>query len=552
MSEHPPVISSARMIAGCTLTSRVTGLIRDMLLVHAFGAAWALDAFFFAFQIPNLFRRLFGEGALAAVFVPTFTRTLETDGPPAAWKLLARTLALLTVVLLFIIAIVELALLLIWIFTPGGEDRQVILGLTALMLPFMLSICIVALLSSILNCVGSFVPAALTPVVLNLVMIAGIVWGGRLVGDLPEQRVFGVALSVLVAGGLQLVLLAPVLRRRGVPLGWSFRPRDPQVGGMLRLMPPVLLGQGVLLLGTFIDATICAVLTHVGSGSAATTWLGVSFDLPLREGALSAITVATRLYQFPLGVFGISLAIAALPTLSRHAARAQWSEWSEELTRSLRLALFVGLLAGGLMVVVPGPIVQLLFEYRNFDADATARAARVLMFYGLGMWAFFAQHIILRGFYSVGDVRTPVKISCVLVPVNVALSLTLIWFDSIRESAFAISTSVTSTLAAATGFVLLRQRAGAGFGGAGAAWAVARMFLATGAATTIVCWLRAVWLPHLDNAIGSVVLRRGLDTLGALGIGTGVFFAAAAALRLPEPMLLLRYGRRGAPPRPAK
>lgn len=546
MSEHRPVISSARLIAGCTLTSRVTGLIRDMLLVHAFGAAWALDAFFFAFQIPNLFRRLFGEGALAAVFVPSFTQTLESDGAHAAWKLLARTLALLTVVLLIVIAIIELVVLLIWVLAPGGGDRAVILGLTALMLPFMLSICVVALFSSILNCVGSFVPAALTPVALNLVMIVGIVWGGPMLGDEPEQQVFAVALAVLVAGVLQLALLIPVLRRKGVTLGWSLRSRDPKVRAILRLMPPVLLGQGVLLIGTFIDGIVCAALTHVGGEPSATTLLGVSFTLPLREGALSSLSIAQRLYQFPLGVFGISLAVAALPTLSRHAARQEWGDWSSELTRSLRIGLFVGMLAGGMMIVVPGPIVRLLFEYNKFDADATARTARVLMFYGFGLWAFIAQHILLRGFYSIGDVRTPVKISCVLVPVNVALSLTLIWFESIRESAFAISTSLTTVLSVVAAFVLLRRRAPAVIDGLKSAWAAARMLIAMIATVLLVWWLRTAWLPHLET-MDSEIARRAVDALGALAIGTATFILLTAALRLPEPMLLLRYGRRGRP-----
>jgi putative peptidoglycan lipid II flippase len=542
MSEDRPVVSSAKLIAGCTLTSRVTGLIRDMLLVHAFGAAWALDAFFYAFQLPNLFRRLFGEGALAAVFVPTFTRALEAEGRPAAWQVLARTLALLTVTIVVVIMVIEGIVLAIWLLNPDVD--RLILGLTALMLPFMLTICVVALLSSILNCVGSFVPAALMPVVLNLVMIAGIAWLGPAIGgDDPQQQTFGVAISVLAAGALQLVLLVPVLRRQGVTLGWSLQTRDPHVREMSRKMLPVLFGQGVLLIGTFLDAQICVLFTHTGGPLVAHVF-GVSFDYPLAEGALSAITVAQRLYQFPLGVLGISLAVAALPTFSRLATHRDWAGWTGEVTRTLRLAVFVGLLTGGLMIALAEPIVRLLFEYRNFDAADTARSARVMRFYGLGMWAFCAQHIILRGFYSVGDVRTPVKISCVLVPINLALSLVLIWFEGIRESAFAISTSTTSTLAVLVGLKLLQRKTETQLIGRSALWAAARMLAAAVVSALVVLGLRRLWGSSLAESVDLAVFRRVVDTLGALVLGCGVFLALTALLRLPETRLVLRYRRR--------
>ncbi len=545
MSKPAPVHSSARAIAACTLTSRITGLVRDMLLVHTFTLSGTLDAFNYGFLIPNLFRRLFGEGTLAAVFVPTFTRTLEHDGPPAAWKLLARTLALLTVSIVAVMLLIEALIVVIWLLAPDGPQRSLTLSLTALMLPFMLAICVVALFSSILNCVGSFVPAALTPVVLNLVMIAGIVYLAPALGSQPEQQIFGVALAVLVAGGLQVAVLLPVLRRHGVTLGWSWRPRDPHVAGMLGMMPPVLAGQGVLLVSTFIDATVCKLLT--ADGTAGTTLPGWHFDYPLQAGALSAVTVAQRLYQFPLGVLGISLAVAALPTLSRLAARGQMENWSHQATAALRLALFVGLGAGALMLVLAEPIVRLLFEYRRFTPADTARAAHVLVFYGLGLWAFCANHIVLRGFYSLGDVRTPVKISLALMPINVGLSLALVWNPAIREAAFAIASAATSSLAVVIGLVLLRRHAGARLGDWQAAGAVARMLAAAAAAALAAVAVRHWWSAALAQAGWPVVLARAADTLGALLLGTAVFVLVCTLLRLPEPALLLKLSRNRRP-----
>lgn len=548
MPGHRPIISSAKLIAVCTFSSRITGLVRDMLLLHSFGAAWVLDAFFYGFQFPNLFRRLFGEGALAAVFVPTFTRVLEHDGRPAAWRLLARTLGLLTVTVTAVIVLIEAIILLIWVLSPAEPSRQLILALTALMLPFMLTICVVALLASILNCLGSFVPAALTPVILNVVMIVGIVGLAPLLGTGPERQIFAVAASVLVAGLLQLLLLVGVLRRLGVTVACGWRPRDPLVAGMLTRFGPVLLGQGVLLFGVFLDAQICALLTHVRGGPPVGSFFGLSFAYPLQEGALSALTVAQRLYQFPLGVFGISLAVAALPALSRLAARQDWPGWARELTGTFRLAVFAGLLAGAMMIVLAEPIVRLLFEYREFDAAATRRAGRVLMFYGFGLWAFCAQHIVLRGFYSLGNVRTPVVISCSLLPLNLALSLVLIWFEQIREAAFAISTTLTATIGVLVGLLLLRREVDTRLLGAATFWAVGRMLGAAVVCALVVAWVRSRWLVGWAESLGPTVIGRAIETLGSLALGSASFLLLSALLRLPETRLLLRRAPAGRSP----
>jgi putative peptidoglycan lipid II flippase len=548
MPEHRPVISSATRIGICTLTSRLTGLIRDMLLVHTFGAGWVLDSFFYGFQVPNLFRRLFGEGALAAVFVPAFTHTLETEGRPSAWRLLARTLALLTVAIVLVVLVIEAIVLVIWLMNPGDEARRLILGLTALMLPFMLTICLIALLSSILNCVGSFVPAAIAPIILNLVMIAALAWfrptidPGRGIDDRATQ-VFGVAASVLVAGVLQILFLLPVLRRYGVGLGWRFDLRDPRLKKMLAAAGPVVLGQGVLALGVFIDAQICTLLTHVQGDLETRSLFGLSFTYPLQEGALSAITVAQRLYQFPLGVFGISLAVAALPTFSRLATRKDWAGWTGEVGRSLRLAVFAGLLAGCMMILLAEPIVRLLFEYGEFGPGATTRAARVLACYGFGMWAFCAHHIVLRGFYSVGDVRTPLRISCFLVPANVALSLVLVWSDVVREAAFGIATSTTSALAVIVGTVLLQRRTLARLVDRPLLTAMGKMVLAALLAVIVVAALRPLWTAEPGPMALPLIVHRAIDALGSLALGSAVYLASAWALRLSEVRLLLKHRR---------
>lgn len=559
-NSHRSPLSAAKLIALCTLASRVTGLLRDILLLRAFGQGWVADAFNFAFQFPNLFRRLFGEGALAAVFVPAFTRSLESEGREAAWKLLARTFALLTVTLVVLIIAIEIVLLGIWLLAPGSPAippaphdasgaeivpvavvRAAYLGLTALMLPFMLSICVLALFSSILNCVGSFVPAALAPIVLNLFMIAGIVWVAPAVGSQsPQARVYVVALTVLVAGVAQLLVVLPALRQHGVKMGWSLDWRDESVRQILKLMGPVLLGQGVLLISTFLDTILCTLLT------AKAAWLGPSFPYPLRDGALTAISNAARLYQFPLGVLVISLATAALPAFSRLVVKQDWLGWAGEVRTMLRLAVFEGLLAGAMMIALAEPIVRLLFERGEFKPEDTTRAAHVLAWYGVGMWAFCAQHIVLRGFYSTGDVKTPLRITSWFVPVNLTISLTLVWVPALREAAFAISSSVTASLGVVIGLRALRTRSAVPLVDAKLLAGLAAMTLIAVVAAAGVWWLRGMWIGWLMATGWPGLVIRALDALGGIGLGGAVFLGCAYAARLPEVAMLLGVGRRGA------
>jgi putative peptidoglycan lipid II flippase len=550
MAARRSVVSSAKLIAICTLVSRVTGLARDILLARAFGLGWVQDAFSYAFQFPNLFRRLFGEGAMAPVFVPTFTNTLETEGRDSAWRLLARTLSLLTIALLVVIVAIALIIAGIWFFLPVAPEqaasRELLLGLTAVMLPFMLTICVVALLSSILNCVGSFVPAALASVVLNIGMIVGIAWlAPAIYPRQPGRQVYIVAIVVVLSGCAQIVFLLPALRRNGIVLGWQAQWREPTVKKMLRLLPPVALGQGVLAFGVFLDSQICMMLEHVHGTPPTASMLGLHFAYPLQEGALSAITYAQRLYQFPLGVLVISLATAALPAFSRLATHGDWPAWTAEVRQSLRLAVFEGLLAGVIMIMLPEALTRLLFERGRFSPADTVRTGYVVACYGFGLWAFCAQHIVLRAFYSLGQVRTPLLISAVLLPLSTALNLVLIWFDGIREAAFAISSAVTASASVLVGLVILERQVGHRVFDRATLLALLRMVAASIAAALVLALVRPVWTAWSSRFPG--IVGHVFETGGLLTIGTGAFLAAAWLLRLPE-LTLLRPRRRGSLP----
>jgi putative peptidoglycan lipid II flippase len=547
MSAARSVLTSAKLIALCTLTSRITGLARDVLLAQYFGLGWIPDAFHYAFQFPNLFRRLFGEGALAAAFVPTFTRTLEEDGRASAWRLLARTLALMTITVSALIVVIAAILGLIWLLSGGGPEqlaaRKLLLSLTLLMLPFMLTICVLALFASVLNCVGSFVPAALAPVLLNVCMITAIAWiGPALFPDNLRQQVYVVAITVVVAGMLQILAMLPVLRAHGVPFGWRWEPSDPTLTRMFNLVLPVILGQGVLVIGVYLDAQICILLTHKAGTPQTASLLGLTFAYPLEEGALSALTYAQRLYQFPLGVLVISLATAALPAFSRLATRQAWDAWAGEVRQSLRLAVFEGVLAGTMMILLAEPIIRLLFERGQFTPADTLRSATILRIYGFGLWAFCVQHIVLRAFYSLSDVRTPLIISVALLPINVTMSLILVWFDGVRESAFAISTCTTSTLSVATGLVLLHRRVRISPVDLGMCGALGRMLLSGLMAGSLLAWIKPGWAGVVDR-VPPGVLARLVETFGLLAIGSGAYLVSAWLLRLREVRLLLGWPR---------
>ncbi len=546
MADDSRYLGSAKVIAACTLLSRITGLARDIALNHVYGQKWVQDAFNYGFIIPNLFRRLFGEGALSAVFVPIFTETLDQRGKFAAWALLGRITGLMVILLCGITILLELGVLAVWHFWHGGELRSLQLGLTAVMLPFMVSICLLALLSSILNCLQRFAVPALMPIVLNTMLIVGILVVGPSFGESLDRQVFGVAVCVLAAGVLQLVLILPSLRRAGVILRPSLDYRDPDVRRVGRMFLPIVLGQGVLLFSVFFDAYLCTFLTRGPQSPPTFSFAGSTFTYPLAEGALSAVTNAQRLYQFPLGVLAISLATAAFPLFSLYASRRDYAGLRDTLGQSIRVAIFEGVPSGILLIVLAEPIVALLFEHGRFGAEATARAAWVLKWYGVGIPAFCCQQIVLRGFYSLKDTMTPMWTSVGLVVLNIGISLGLVWHPRVREAAFGISTSITAIAHVCVSVYLLRRRLQGRIGGRRMAAATVKS-LVGGAATWLVAWQLLRWtadwpIAGLSRSAGWVV-RAFVPLIG----GGIVYLVAAKLLRCDELSWMLGRRRETSP-----
>ncbi|MCG8405510.1 MAG: murein biosynthesis integral membrane protein MurJ [Phycisphaerales bacterium] len=535
--QHSRFLGSARLIAVCTLVSRVTGLARDMTMNHIYGQGWVQDAFNYGFLIPNLFRRLFGEGALSAVFVPVFTDVLDKKGRDAAWTLLGRVTGLMVFVLSLLVIVLELVVLAVYQWSDNEPMRDLQIGLTAVMVPFMIGICLVALFAGILNCIQHFAVPALLPIVLNVMIITGAIVIGPMFGNELKEQAYGVGLCVTAASVLQLIIIIPVLRRNGVRIKLSLDRNDKELRRMIRMFIPIVLGHGLLLLNSYFDALIITSLTQGPEQPESFSLFSMEIAYPLHEGALSAVYNAQRLYQFPLGVLAISLATAVFPTFSLFASRKDMPSLRSAVSQSLRLAIFVGLPSGLMLIILGEPIITLLFEHGRFDHDDTVRASNVLRWYGLVMTAFCCQHILLRGFYSLKDTITPMKISCWLVGLNLALNLALVW--SLHEQAFGIATAITATLHVCISVWLLRRRLDGRLGAKAISLSAARTVTAT-AVASFAAWYAHDWIRELDLGDFGNTGIAAVRVFGPLAGAIASFFLISLILRMEEPRWLLR------------
>ncbi|MBO6513651.1 MAG: murein biosynthesis integral membrane protein MurJ [Phycisphaerales bacterium] len=424
-----------RTVAGLTLVSRALGLVRDLVTVRVFGDTAVGSAFAAAFAIPNLFRRLFGEGALSAAFIPEYTR-LSDDDPRRADAFASLTIGLLALVTGVITIVVELGLLATIMLTADDPDRAYSLKLVMVMLPFMPAICIAAILGGMLQTHNRFGPWAAAPILLNLCIIAAAVPFFLIDEPDPAQWAYPIGIAAIFSAVLQVLWSLLALRGK---VRWtrSVRSASTQTRSMLRRMGPVLIGLGTLQLNSLID-TFIAMYPN---------WIGPSifgYDYPLDESSNAILFYAQRLYQFPLGVFGIAVATAAFPALSRVAKDS--TRFSEMLSRGVRLSLFIGLPASVGLVVVGSPLIRVMYSGfgEGFSETGIQRAGAVLMAYSIAIWAYSLNQLYTRAFYAQDDTKTPMRIAVVMVGVNLALNLILIWY--FREAGLAWGTAICAII----------------------------------------------------------------------------------------------------------
>jgi putative peptidoglycan lipid II flippase len=518
--EREHFFSAAKMVAGITLISRVFGLFRDMGIT-SLGANRLTDAYGLAFQIPNLFRRLFGEGALASAFVPVFTDTAEKDGFEKASKLLANAMALLAVFLTAVMLLVEIGFVVVALL-PGPADRQFLMMLATIMFPYMVTVCLLALGSAALNCRGHFAFPAAAPIIFNIVGIVAAWWIAPILkGNLSSQLVI-VAFSVITAGLIQLIAVLWLLRKSGFSIRVRLTPIEPGIKQILKLLMPIVLGLGFLQISELLQTIISWNLTATDLAQNISIF-GWVLHKPLTPGVITRVNAARALYQFPMGVLAISLGVAVFPLLTRYAARNDIVNLRDSINRALRLALMEGIATGVGLYILAEPIVKVIYARRNFSPADAAQAAFVLQMYVLGMWAYCGYQILTRAFYSMKDTTTPLRVSCALVVVNLLMLVTMVWIPWLGAGAFGLSTTITFVINAVVLGYLLRKRLGL-FGGRKILASVIRSVIATAVMSAVIYLL--LW--HMKDT------RNWIVVLTCVPAGAVVFVGMAWLLGSPE------------------
>jgi len=446
VASHRSMAKMAGMIGLATTLSRILGFVRDSLNASLFGAGEISDAYFVAFRIPNLLRDLVAEGALSAAFVPTFTDVREKQGEPAGWMLAALMLNALILVMAGIVLLGEaFAPGLVGLLAPGFKARPdqfgLCVALTRWLFPFIAFMAMGALFMGMHNARRRFLVPALAPALLNAVMIAS-AWGlVPLFGKDPRQQIIGWALGSLLGGLLQWLVQVPLAFKDGFRLRWQWPFKDPGVKRVLKLMTPAIFGNSTSQINQMVNTM---------------------FSTSLAAGTVSYLYYGQRLFQLPLGIFGVAIATASLPALATHHARGEGEGFKRALLYSLRLSLFITLPASVGLITLSGPINRLLFQYGRFTPQDAQMVAAASICYSLGIVTASWVKILVQTFYVLGAPRVPVMVGFGMVGLNIALNCAALFLlpAGWRFLGLALSTSLVSLVNSGTQLWLLRRRLG--------------------------------------------------------------------------------------------
>ena len=496
--DNHSIAKAAGLIGAATFSSRILGFIRDMVLARLFGATAAADAFFVAYRVPNLLRELFAEGSMSAAFIPVFTEYQTRRTAREAWELAsAMFTTLLTIVTLMMLFGIMAAPGIVWLLAPGFHDDPSKLALTTLltqmMFPYLVFISLAALAMGILNSLRAFAAPALSPVFFNIFIIGCAMF----VSPLLAEPIYGVAIGVVAGGAAQFAMQLPGLRTRGMLMGFRFEPGHLGVKRVGQLILPSLLGLSV----TQVNITISTILASYFAGGPTYLFYGM------------------RLIQFPLGIFGVALATAILPTLSAQASRAAWDELRGTLAFGLRMILFIMLPAMLGLILLRTPIVHLFFEHGTFTAADTKGTALAVLCYGVGLWAFAGVRIIVAAYYSMQDTRTPALTAVAAVLANLVLSL--LFMDALRHAGLALATALAGMLNVTILVAVLNRRLG-GVDWASIGKSAGRVLLASIPVAIACGWVAGldVWSHHGEWVSKAIMLfvGIGLSITGYVGV----------------------------------
>ncbi|HYE60352.1 MAG TPA: murein biosynthesis integral membrane protein MurJ [Phycisphaerales bacterium] len=525
-----PLAGAVRVVSGLTLVSRFAGLARDVITARMFGAGLLGSAFQAAYAFPNFFRRLFGEGALSAAFLPEYT-LLRRDDPARASALASITLWSLMLVTGGLTLVIELILLALLLLTPADPERALSFRLMMLMLPMMPAVCATAILGGILQAHGRFGPPAAAPIILNLFQIAagaGFFWGWYAAN--PAAYIVGSA--AVLASIVQILWSLHALRGK---VAWTraWHTAEESSRRVLKRFIPAMLGLGTIQLNSLMDLLFAMWPVWVGP-----TAFGLAVTLDDKSNAV--LRYSQTIYQFPLGVFGIAVATAVFPLLSRSSDNN--TDFVQHLRRGLRLSLFIGLPATVGLFLIRQNILTVIYGggRHGFSHDDITRAAAVLAGFAPAIWAYSLNHVLTRAFYAKGDTLTPMRLAMLAVAFNFALNCTLIWW--LREAGLAWSTAISAIIQCVILATLCsRKLAVRPFDRATTA-AFARI------AITTAIMGAAVWVVERGTRIppGHETWPKHLLRLCML-VGTGgiIYAAFAAFLKLPELRWLTQRAPKG-------
>lgn len=518
MKENSQVIKAAGVVGAATLLSRILGYLRDAVIAWYFGAGHSTDAFIAAFRIPNLLRKLFGEGAISNAFIPVLTDYLTKDGQPEALRL-ARSALLVLSILLVLISLAGIALspLIVKAVAPGFIHSPgkipLTIALTRIMFPYIFFLGLVALCMGVLNVFGHFAAPALAPVLLNLAMICAVFF----LCPYLSRPIIGLAIGVILGGFLQLSLQLPFMLRKGLILrreGPFFHPGLAKIG---RLMVPVIFGGAVYQINILVDGLLGSLL---------------------KEGSVSYLYFADRLVQFPLGIFAITAATAVLPSLSREAANKDLGALKDTFGYGVRLIIFFTVPSMVGLILLRDPIIVLLFQRGQFSSLATQLTARALLYYAIGLGAFSAVKIVTATFFALKDSRTPMIMAAISVAANIVLGIILM--GPMAHAGLALATSLASILNLALLVQALRNKLGS-LGGRGILQSAGRTLLSAGVMGVFV----GVVAHMLIRSDGGSAIQLLLELTGCIFTGLIVFGACSFLIKSPELQSVVTEVKRG-------
>ena len=492
--------------------SRITGLLRESIMARLFGAGLIYDAFMLGFRIPNLTRDLFAEGALSSAFVPTFTEYLTKRGKQEAAQLANLVGTALIVIVGGLCALgVIFAPALVHLFAPGYSavpgKFELAVRMTRIMFPFLLLVALAAQAMGVLNASNRFGVPAMASTFFNIGSIVfGIVLGIWLGPTLRISRIEGMAIGVVLGGALQLCWQIPSLHR----LGYRFRPvldwSDSGMMRILRLMVPAILGNAAVQINVLVNTNFASSIYDPRRG----------FD-----GAVSWLSYAFRFMQLPLGLFGVAMASATLPSISRSAAQGNMDEFRKTLSHSLGMVFLLTLPSSVGLVVLGKSIIGAIYQGGQFQLYDTQQTALALSCYAIGLTGYAALKVLTPAFYALGDARTPMLVSLGSIAVNFAMATTMIRLAGLGHAGLALSTSAVALFGFVLLFVILRNRIGGVYGRALLAQ-VGRV----AAASILMAGTVAVSSYLMERNLGVSKLARLADLALSIPLGLGVFYCA--------------------------